>query len=84
MRLASIALWRQTCLVLVSGFFVLSAYGSDYVVAPFGGDFTKIQSALDIAVAGDMITVRAGTYKENIRFASSGNADSEYIILQAF
>ena len=84
MRLASIALWRQTCLALVSEFFVLSAYGSDYVVAPFGGDFTKIQSALDVAVAGDTITVKADTYNGKIRFASSGNADSGYITLQAF
>ena len=53
-------------------------------MAPFGGDFTTIQSALDIAVAGDTITVRAGTYNEKIRFASSGNADSGYITLRAF
>ena len=86
MRLASTALLRETglALSLVSGFFAPSAYGNDYVVAPFGGDFTKIQPALDIAVAGDTITVRGGTYNEKIRFASSGNASSGYVTLQAF
>ena len=35
------------------------AFAADWVVAPAGGDFTSIQAALDVAVAGDTVLVLA-------------------------
>src|SRR5262245_27668875 len=47
------------------------------------GDFTAIQAALNAAVAGDTITVAAGTYPEKINFPQSGSAGHGYVTLQA-
>lgn len=54
-------------------------------VAPAGGDYTSIQAALDVAVAGDTIQVRQGAapYFEKIVFPRSGNAGSGFISLEA-
>lgn len=54
-------------------------------VAPAGGDYTSIQAALDVAVAGDTIRVRQGAapYFEKIVFPRSGNAGSGFISLEA-
>jgi hypothetical protein len=47
----------------------------DIVVDPAGaGDYTKIQTALDSARAGDRIRVKAGVYKEKLVFRAGGNA----------
>ena len=62
------------------------ALATDYTVAESGGDFTSIQAALDIAVAGDTISVheKATPYFEKISFPTSGNALDGHITLQAF
>jgi cysteine-rich repeat protein len=54
-------------------------------VAPSGGDFTSIQAALDVAVAGDTIRVSQGAvpYFEKIVFPRSGSAGGGFISLEA-
>jgi hypothetical protein len=52
----------------------------NYVVP---GDFATIQAALNGAVAGDSITVAAGTYSEKISFPQSGKTGQGYVTLQA-
>jgi cysteine-rich repeat protein len=60
------------------------AIGATYVVAPSAGDFTQIQVALDVAVAGDTVQVRTGTYFEKLTFPRSGNAVDGHITLTAY
>ncbi len=57
-----------------------------WVVAPSGGDFTRIQDALNRATAGDTIMVREKNtpYYEQIYFPRSGNASKGYITLMAY
>lgn len=45
------------------------------VDAAGNGDYTGIQQAVREAVPGTVITVRAGTYKENLVFGNSGTAE---------
>ena len=48
----------------------------DVIVDQSGnGDYTRIQQAVRDAVPGSVITVRAGTYNENIVFSRSGTAE---------
>jgi hypothetical protein len=48
-------------------------------------DFTTIQAALNVSVAGDSVQVRDGTpYAEKITFPASGSAGAGYITLEAF
>lgn len=56
-----------------------------WIVAPSGGDFAKIQLALDAAQPGDLILVKdkPGGYLEKIRFPRSGNASAGSIVLRA-
>jgi Secretion system C-terminal sorting domain len=58
-------------------------WGNIYLVAENDGDFSKIQSALDIAVAGDTIFVKEKSepYFEKITFPRSGNANDGHIVL---
>ncbi len=64
----------------------VTVYGRVWVVAPSGGDFTKIQDALNRATAGDTILVREKStpYYEQIYFPNSGNATQGYINLMAY
>jgi len=59
------------------------SWGKTYIVAENNGDFYKIQSALDMAVAGDTIFVKEKSvpYFEQITFPRSGNSSDGYIVL---
>jgi hypothetical protein len=63
-----------------------SIWSKTYVVAESGGDYTKIQDAINVAVAGDTIFVKekSNPYFEEITFKSSGNSNDGYIVLSAF
>ena len=75
---------RVVLLLLVS--LAAPAAATTYIVAGSGGDFTSIQAALDVAVAGDTVQVKQkGTpYFEKLVFPRSGDAGSGYIALAAF
>jgi len=72
------------CALAVLGFSVAS-HATVYTVAASGGDFTSIQAALAVAVAGDTIDVKekATPYFEKLAFPRSGNAAAGFIALQA-
>lgn len=57
-----------------------------YIVAEAGADFTKIQEALNVAIAGDTILVREKTvpYFEELTFPRSGDKTSGYIVLMSY
>ncbi len=66
--------------------FAGTIFGSTYIVSETGGNYTTIQDAINIAVAGDTILVREKTtpYFEAITFNSSGNDTDGYIVLAAY
>lgn len=61
------------------------ALATVYTVAPTGGDFTSIQAALDLAVAGDTVQVRQAPapYFEKLVFPRSGTSGNP-ITLEAY
>src|SRR5215470_9756417 len=65
---------------------VAPARAATWIVAPAGGDFTEIQAALDVAVAGDTVLVKqkATPYFEKLGFPRSGSAAAGFISLEAF
>ncbi len=65
---------------------VATVHATTWVVAPGGGDFASIQAALDAAVAGDTIQVRAKApaWFEKVVFPRSGNATDGFITLEAY
>lgn len=77
-----------TLLVLVS----LSISAKEYHVAVTGNDsndgsvnhpFKTIQAAANVAMPGDVITVHAGVYREQITPLRGGDSDSKRIVYQA-
>jgi hypothetical protein len=74
---------------------IISAYGisaKEYHVSKTGNDknsgttqspFLTIQTAANIAQAGDIITVHEGIYRERITPPNSGESDSKRIVYQA-
>ena len=72
-------------LVLILG-LPPASHATVYVVAESGGDFTVIQDALDVAVAGDTVQVRekATPYFEKLTFPTSGSLGGGPITLEAF
>ncbi len=73
-------------LVLLTLLAAVPAHATQYVVAASGGDFTSVQAALDVALAGDTILVHAKPtpYVEKIAFPRSGAAAGGFITLQAY
>ena len=60
----------HTILLVISVFLMLGplVFGSapPLVVSPTGGDFQRIQDAIDAAEDGGAIIIRPGTYRENL------------------
>jgi parallel beta-helix repeat protein len=61
----------------------LPAHATVFTVAPSGGDFTSVQAALDVAMAGDTVQVRTGVYAEKVTLPRSGAAGNP-IVLRAY
>ncbi len=65
-------------------FLAATARAATYTVAPAGGDFARIQDALDVAIAGDIVQVRDGVYPEKLVFPRSGDGANGPITLVAY
>ncbi len=73
--------------IFVSFFiFIFSVYPKTYIVSENNGDYSNIQDAVNIAVAGDTILVREKStpYFEKVHFIHSGNQTDGYITLKAY
>ncbi len=64
---------------------VVALPGRTWIVAPSGGDFTRIQDALDVAAAGDVVEVydRPGGYHEVLVFRRGGDPVQGPLVLRA-
>jgi len=60
--------------------------GKTYVVAESGADYSSIQEALNVGIAGDTILVKAKSepYYEKITFPRSGDETNGHIVLMAY
>ncbi len=83
---------RKFILLLMLGAFSFSAFSTEYHVAKNGADsnpgsrelpFLTIQAAANIALAGDVITVHEGVYRERIDPQAGGSNDLNRVIYQA-
>ncbi|MCK9590451.1 MAG: protein kinase [Methanoregula sp.] len=54
-------------LTLICATCIPPAAASIYTVGPAGAEFTSIQAAINRSVAGDVILVTSGSYRENLR-----------------
>ncbi len=68
-----------TAQVLFARDYYVSTKGSDSNPGTLDRPFKTIQKAADVAMAGDHIYVRGGTYVGTVRFKHSGSADKGYI-----
>ncbi len=69
---------------LLAEFFV-DPGGDDANSGSLAAPFESIQHGLDVATSpGDIVTVRAGTYREHVEFPASGSAASGHITLRSF
>jgi hypothetical protein len=82
-----VKLLREILLILILTVFNSTIiFSSTYIVAETGGDFNKIQDAVNVAVAGDTVLVREKVlpYNELVRFTRSGNGTGGFITLMAY
>ncbi len=65
---------------------ISTIFAKGWIVAESGGNFKKIQDAVNAAVAGDTIFVRAKNkpYFESVTFPKSGNAENGHIVLMNY
>jgi alpha-L-arabinofuranosidase len=79
-------------LIVVSAFFNINLFAIEFYVSPAGNDqnpgtpaapFRTIQHAADLAQPGDVITVRAGVYRERVSPPRGGESDMKRIVYQA-
>jgi len=61
----------------------VSKNGSDQNIGSENKPFLTIQSAADIAQAGNVITVHEGTYRERVNPINGGTSDKKRIVYQA-
>lgn len=60
----------------------LIASASEITVKKSGGNYTKIQDALNAAMPGDTVTVFSGSYSERLYVTNGGSAGSGYLTLR--
>ena len=61
----------------------VSVNGSDHNDGSFVHPFQTISAAADLAMPGDVITIHAGVYREQITPPRGGNSEQERIVYQA-
>ena len=64
--------------------FIVPELSHAVIVSKTGGDYNRIQDALDNAVPGDTIYVKEGTYKEKLEFYRGGSRGMGYIVLKNY
>ena len=76
------------CIAVCVASCVMQAGAAEYFVAPDGCDqadgssakpWRTIQRAADVAKAGDVVTIRGGTYREWVKPANAGRADAPIV-----
>ncbi len=74
------------CIILLVLVPIGISFSKTIIVAETGGDYTNIQSALNVAIAGDTILVREKSepYFEKVAFLRSGNASDGHIVLMNY
>ena len=70
--------------ILFARDYYVSTKGSDSNPGTLNEPFKTIQKAADIAIAGDRVYVREGTYTGTIRFKHSGSKEKGYIIFKNY
>jgi hypothetical protein len=75
-------LWLE-CRDVPTAYFV-AVGGDDNAAGDLSHPFAHVQHAIDLALPNDSISVRAGTYSEQVTFTHGGNAKQGPILLQAF
>jgi PKD repeat protein len=84
--------WAVFSVLLLVAIAPTSAFATEYFVATNGNDsnpgtitqpFLTIDHATQLAVAGDIVSVRAGTYNEDARFYADGSS-SAWITLRSY
>lgn len=86
---------HRAILVFALIFFLFpSSWAATYYVSTTGKDtnsgtstsypFRTIQRAVDTAIAGDIINVRGGTYREEVSIYRGGGSAGKYVTLQGY
>jgi hypothetical protein len=83
-RAAAILLFVTGSAVLQAADYYVAKNGSDTNAGTLAAPFLTIQKAADVAVAGDTVFVRTGTYRETVRPAASGDDAASQITFQPY